>query len=380
MALRAIHRATRSARFRSSRAKCRRSLGDTVRILLVAGKLTYSNKAVYTLELVRGLVERGHEVHVAALGGPLFPRLTELGAAEAYVVKFNYFSFRRLLAFLRDFEPEIIHDTGGARALETAIRVARALGTPLIHTLHSWLKEDRRQALPTNLRGIIAVNEDLRQHLVNELNVPKKRIRVIPYGVDCKAVVPREEERSPDRVRVVGTFGRLEQGRRYDEFLAAARAVVDSGQEVHFMIAGEGPDEDRLRKLTKKLKLNEAVTFVQPGRDASPIYRVVDVLVVVSDWGGVALTLLEGMAHGLPVIATGGGEVFPFVAEENVCVIVPPGEPERLADEIVHLVRDPERARELGQNARACVLRNYPHAEQVERVVEYYNHVLTSSG
>lgn len=329
---------------------------------------------------MRGLSRKGHQVEVAALGGPLFSRLKELGAQESYLIKFNYFSFRRLQQFMRAFGPEIIHSTGGSAALETATRFAKAVGAPLIHTLHSWLEEDQREDLPKNLRGIVAVNEDLRQHLVNEREVPKGRVKVIPYGVDADMVVPRAEPRDPSHTPVVGAFGRLDRGRRYDEFLRAARVVRDRGENVQFMIAGEGPDEDRLRRLVRELKLSEVVTFVEPSQSVDDMYQVLDVLVVVSDWGGVGLTLLEGMAQGLPVIATGGGEVFPFLAQEGVCVVVPKGDTERLADAIIELTHDPVRVSELGQKARASVIKNYPHSEQIEKTLAYYQQTLSSSG
>lgn len=347
-------------------------------ILLVAGKLTYSNRATYTLELVRGLVNREHKVCVSHHGGPLWDRAEALGA-ECFPVKFNYFSFRRLLGFLRDFTPDLIHATGGGRALATAVRIGKALGVPVLHTVHSWLEEDQNEELPNSLRGIIAVNQSLRQHLVNERLVPKGRIRVVPYGVDGAAIAPRAVG-ARNEMSAVGTFGRLERGRRYDDFLRAARAVHDRTETVHFIIAGEGPDENRLRELTKELGMSDVVTFVQPQIDPASIYTVLDLLVVVSDWGGVGLTLLEGMAHGLPVIATGGGEVFSLLGEENVCGLVPPGDAERLADEIVSLVGDPERARDLGDKAREHVLRDYPIEAQVTRVLDYYKDVLSQSG
>lgn len=349
-----------------------------MKILIVAGKLTYSNKTTYTLDLVRGLVKRDHKVVVVAPGGPLMGRLQELGV-EVLPVRFNYFSFRRLLGFLREFGAELMHATGGSSALDTARRLALQLGVPLIHTIHSWLGEDQNEDLPASLRGVIVINQDLREHLVNERSVPKGRIQVIPYGVDGNELVPRIQPRAAGRIPVVGAMGRLARGRRYDDFLRAARLVIDAGVEAHFMLAGEGPDENRLRQLAKELKLDGNVTFVQPQSDPSTIYAVLDLLVVVSDWGGVGLTLLEGMACGLPVIATSGGEVFSILGQGNLCILVRQGDQEQLSSAIQKVLREPDFAAELGRNARQFILRQYPLEEQVARVVEYYQQVLTTS-
>ncbi|MCI0650932.1 MAG: glycosyltransferase family 4 protein [Planctomycetes bacterium] len=346
-----------------------------MKILIVTGKLTYSNPTTYTLELVRGLKLRNHDVMVTHHGGPLAPALAKLDV-EQWQMRGNVFSFRRLVEFFRAFGPQIVHATGGPRALKSAARIANKIEVPVIHTIHSWLPEDRDARLPRQLRGIIAVNENLREHLVNSLNVPKQLIRVVPYGVDGELHRPAPGDTDAGRVPVVGVIGRLERGRRYDEFIKAAQLIeTRRSGAVHFVIAGEGPDEGRLRAMVRGMKLAEVVTFVQPQRGAREIYQLFDVMVVVSDWGGVGLNLLEGMAHERAVIATGGGEVYSILGLENTCVLVAAGDTVELADAILALLAAPEQRRELGANARRYVLANYPLEQQVLRVEDFYLHV-----
>ncbi len=174
---------------------------------------------------------------------------------------------------------------GGKDPLAVADRITRALGKPLVHTVHSWLLEDRVRQLPSGICGVVAVNQDIREHLVNAMNVPKGLIRVIPYGVEEPTPIeagPRAERRVP----VVGTVGRLEKGRRLEEFLEVAHLVRQELDEVLFMVAGEGPDEVRLRQATKALGLEDVVTFATPRAGVEHVYRASDVMVLVSDWGG----------------------------------------------------------------------------------------------
>ena len=178
---------------------------------------------------------------------------------------------------------------------------------------------------------------------------------------------------------MIGVIGRLEPGRRHDEFLRAAKRIRDAREDVLFMIAGEGPDEDRLRKLSRELGLESAVTFVQPQVNPREMYSVLDVLVIVADWSGVGLNLLEGMAYGRPVIATGGGEVFSILREEKTCVVVPAGDTVDLADAVLALLANESLRRELGANARAYVRGHYPLAEQVTRVEQYYAQVVDAA-
>ncbi|MFN0060804.1 MAG: glycosyltransferase family 4 protein [Planctomycetota bacterium] len=350
-----------------------------MRILIVAGKLPYSSSGVYTLEVVRGLVERGHDVEVVAQGGALFPRLSEMGV-EVYKQRHNFFSFRRMVNFLREFAPEIIHSTGGSAALDIAHALGRRLAVPFLHTIHSWLPENRREVFPNALAGVIVVNQGLREHLVNDLNLPKARIRVIPYGVDGARVRLREptSESDPDRIIGIGTVGRLDEGRRHAEFLEAAAQVRERLKNVHFVVAGEGPDEPRLRSIARKPPLRDCVTFMQPTHSAE-IFNVLDIVVIVSDWGGVGLSLLDAMVYERPVIVTGSSEVFALLGHADSCVLVPANDRDQLANAIVELATDPARRRQLGRNARQYVLENFPAEAHIAALEDHYSRCLSLS-
>lgn len=341
-----------------------------MKVLLVAGKLTSSNPSVYTLSLARGLLGRGHQVEVASHGGGFVDRLTELGV-ENYPVYHNFYSWRRLLQLLGDSKPDIIHSTGGSRALETGLRISRRIGVPMVHTLHSWLPEDQIEQYTSELAGVLVVNQSLREHLVNERQIPKSRIRVVAYGVEPHPDPWRRPVDEGERMFVVGTMGRLAKGRRQDEFLEAALKVREVRDDVHFLVVGEGPEERQLRSLTKSLGLQDCVTFTDPGAK-DDIFAVLDLLVVVSDWGGAALSLLQGMAEGCPVLVTGGGEVFSLLQEEDTCELVSDPTPERLADAIVKLLENPARRAEIARKAYDRVSQSFPLEAHLIAIEECY--------
>lgn len=346
----------------------------SVKILLIAGKLTSSNPSVYTLALAQGLKDRGHEVEVATHGGSSIERLNELGL-ECYPVYHNFYSWRRLVQLVSEFGPDIIHATGGARALETGMRISRKIGVPLLHTLHSWLPEDQDERYSDDLSGVVVVNQSLREHLVNERQISKARIRVIPYGIQPHPDPWRKPAESEGQLHVVGTVGRLARGRRQDRFLEAALKVREAREDVHFLVVGEGPEEHHLRGLAKSLGLGDCVTFTEPGaRD--DIFDVLEILVVVSDWGGTALGVLQGMAEGCPVVATGGGEVFSLLQEEGTSVLVQDRTPERLADAIIALIEHPARRLEIAQKAYERVSQAYPLEAQLIALEECYQSFL----
>ncbi len=340
-----------------------------MKVLLVAGQLSYSNPAIYTISVARGLAVRGHEVQVVADAGAL-GRLLDPLEIEVYRIQHGYLPFRRLTQFIREFGPDVVQSTGGRGSLEPAAKFARACEAPLYHTVHSWLREDQDERYPKDLAGLVTVNQALREHLVNDRNVPKSQIRVIPYGIELPA--SPSSRIAGSLAPVVGTVGRLAEGRRHHEFVRAAALVRERLPEALFVVAGSGPDERRLRRLSKQLKLEDALTFVQPNSSAE-IFSVLDLAVVLPDWGGVGLTLLEAMSHGCPVLATGGSEVFSVLTEEDTCAVVDSTTPEKLAEGSVEVLEDPSRRQELVTNAREHVLAHYPLDAHLHSLEELYS-------
>lgn len=346
-----------------------RENGGSLKILMVGGRLDWSVPTTHALGLAEGLIQRGHEIQMVCRGGVFLPRFREIGA-EVYQYPSSWLARRRLMMFLQDFDPVVVHATGGLGAQKIALRLSKVLGRPMVHTVHSWLSGERSARATRHASAVIVVNQDLREHLVGELGISKDKIRVIPYGIEIPEVV--REAWSPKGIPVIGTVGRLDKGRRLDDFLKAAGLLRKKIGDVVFTVLGEGPDERRLRSVCKTMDLEGHLTFAAPPADIDAVYRAFDVLMLVSDWGGAGLHMLEGLARGIPTIATGGGEILSLLGEEGICTLVRPGDPEALAEEGERLLADPQRARNQVVVGVEHVRRHFPMRAMLERVEELH--------
>ncbi|MEC9476187.1 MAG: glycosyltransferase family 4 protein [Planctomycetota bacterium] len=331
--------------------------------------MDWSVPTTHALGLVEGLIQRGHEVQMVCRGGVFLPRFQSLGV-EVYQDPGSWLARRRMTTFLHGFQPTVIHAVGGHGSLRIANRLSVLLGRPFVHTVHSWLRAERTARSTRSAAGVIVVNQDLRQHMVSELGIKKELIRVIPYGIDVLETDPLPWV--PRKIPVIGTVGRLEKGRRLDDFLNAASLLRQKLGEVIFTVLGEGPDEGRLRSVCKSMDLEGHLTFAAPPADVDAVYRAFDVLMLVSDWGGAGVHLLEGLARGVPTIATGGGEILSLLGEEGVCTLVRPRDPEALAQAGARLLADPERAKKQAEKGVEYVRNTYPMRVMLDRVEELH--------
>ncbi len=100
-----------------------------------------------------------------------------------------------------------------------------------------------------------------------------------------------------------------------------------------------------------------------------------DVYVNPSDFEGLPVSILEAMALARPIVATEVGGV-PSVITDTTGVLVPPADPQALADAVADLLEEPERAASLGRAARALAERSYGLDRMVRRLEEIYDEVL----
>ena len=342
-----------------------------MKVTLVADRLTYNGRSTYALHLARGLKESGVDLRFCLPGGELRYQLDELNI-ENYIIKYNLLSFHRLTSFLCEFSPDILHITS-ERALQTGRRIARSLRKSYVVSVHDLLEVGTLSL--GNARAVVVTNEALRQVLVNQLGVPKSKIRLIPRGVDL-TLFDLPPIRLHGRLPVVGCVGRLVSGKGQDVFLRAARQVLDKGFEALFLLVGEGREESKLRRLIKDLNLTKVVTISPPIPDPRKVYKAIDIVVVPTLQAAGSTTALEAMAARRAVVASCVGDLLHFVRNEENALTVEPGNVESLSRAIIRLLADPDFARTLGEKARQYVSTNYPLSRMVEGTLALYQDIL----
>jgi glycosyltransferase involved in cell wall biosynthesis len=345
-------------------------------LLFVNQRLGYQSTTTYSYELARALKAQGHKVKLCTTGGELRDWFAQSGI-EILPVKFNFFSFRRLLKFLEEYDPDLIH-VQNLRSLPLGHRLSERLHRPHLVTVHHVPGGLSAELPHFLLTAIIAVNQDIRESLVNDHHIQKDLIRVIPPGINLERFISSRPAGPPrgGRLPVVGTIGRLDPLKGFHYFLSAARKVLDRAYEAMFVIVGEGEEERHLRQEAKELQIEKHVTFAPPLPDIVDLYRSFDIVVVPTQRGGVGLTVLEAMAMGKPVVASKVGEILHVVLDGRTGLLVPEGDSDQLAGAIVRILESPELGAELGAAARRRVEELYSLAPMVGATEALYREIL----
>ncbi|MHB1435268.1 MAG: glycosyltransferase family 4 protein [Thermoplasmata archaeon] len=204
-------------------------------------------------------------------------------------------------------------------------------------------------------RRVIAETEMEREFLAR-IGVPRDRLRVIPGGIDLSACPPASpRERPPDAPLRVLFVGRVEFEQKGVDLLLAAALRLARRPDLEWRIVGE-IWTPRGALTTRTARLPPSVRLVVTGRrsesELDQEYRNADVLVVPSRFEPFGLVLLEGMARGLPIIASRVGGMPELVGESGAAFWVPPGDPGALAEAIERVADDPALRRRMGSAGR----------------------------
>ena len=239
---------------------------------------------------------------------------------------------------------------------------------PTVVTGHGWIETSAWLRLKSALDRLSARSAHVR---VASAEAHAQRFRggptiVVRNGIPTPDVERLRELRAgrpglraaigvPDDAYVVGAVGRLSREKRIDLLLAATRKVVARHPEVHLLIVGGGAERPRLESLARRLGIAERVTFTGLLRDVSPAYVAMDLMVQAADTEGTPRTVLEAMAHGIPIVATEVGDVHELLDGGAGGVLVPPGDSLALEAAIVAAIEQPEQQRRLSAHAsRRC--------------------------
>ena len=355
--------------------------------------------------LVPRLPRDRFNVHVALLtrSGPL---REELQDHQVPVIEINkkwkldpgaYWRLRREIARL---QPDLVHTwlfaaNSYGRQAALACRVPRIVaGERCVDRWKDWheLALDRHLARRTD--RIVTNSQGVRDFYAGH-GVPAEKFTVIPNGVDLRTSISagdaagdtaadtgrwRHDLREcgiPETARLVVAIGRLWPQKRYKDLIWAAHLLQAARGDTHLLILGEGPQRWRLERYTRQLGAASYVHFLGQSDDVQGLLPACDCLWLGSGYEGQSNAILEGMANGLPVVATDIPGNRELVVDQETGFLVAVGDRAGFARWTQRLLQDRSLADRLGRAGQQRVRAEFSVDQMVQRHTELYEELLT---
>ena len=279
-----------------------------------------------------------------------------------------------------------------------ASKLAKRYSKPLVLTQHNTFIEYEdsfwdhvellndlaigKQVLELADKIIVVSNATMKY--VSRLGADPEKIKLLHNGVDTRRFKPLAEMREKIRKKlgisrdavVVLTVRRLVYKNGIDTLLESAKMATKKNSRLVFLVVGSGPDfgEVKLRAEQWQIQENFRLAGFVSDRDLPYYYNAADFFVLPSKSGeGLPLVALEAMACGLPVVATNVGGISEVILE-NCGKIVPPDEPEAMAEAVLDFSYS--ELSTFKSAARALIEQRYSWEKNVERLIEIYEELI----
>jgi len=301
-------------------------------------------------------------------------------------------SSRRLAKLMREHKVDILHthncyaDCVGAIA--SRLKPAKTIATVYVWADYDWKRNLIQVIDRVVLRWFDRVTahcEDTQRKSGNLGRFPGG-VDTLICGFEARRVTMPEQERQERRRElgaaddeiVLGNVARLYPEKAHDSLLRSFKVVASRHPKAKLWISGIGPLEGAIRSQCSALGLDDRVKFLGFVEDLARMLRLLDIQVHPSHIEGVPLALCEGMAAGLPVVASAVGGIPEILDHGASGVLVQPGDEEGFANAVSHLIDNPRERSRLGLAARHFMETEYSLNTAVSRVEETYYEMMRS--
>jgi glycosyltransferase involved in cell wall biosynthesis len=363
---------------------------------LISSGGMYGAEAVI-LNLSRILNEGGHASEVAVFSNSTNPNLQLHERAlqegiQSHLVPCSGQVDRTAMNVLRELvarsEADVVH-AHGFKADVYAYLAMRRTEVPLVSTCHTWYDTDwlvtlygkiDRMVLRRFAR-VVAVSDEVRRQLL-AAGASEDRVSIVRNGIDLRPfenVTPAlRVEMGAGDTAIVGLIGRLANSKGVDLYIEAAARVLSHGVKAQFVVVGEGPDQEMLARKIDDMNLNGQAILLGRRDDMPAVYASLDIMVSASRQEGLPMAILEGMASGLPLVATSVGEVPTVVNEGRTGLLVPPEDADALATAIEKLLNNPAERVRMGTAGRERICEEYSAERMAEDYLRVYGEAKSS--
>lgn len=210
-----------------------------------------------------------------------------------------------------------------------------------------------------NSQGALAL---LEQH-----GVDRARLRYIPNGIDAGRWKVSRSPRSESSPPVVLCVARFVARKRHQDLVLAAAQLAREGVDFRLVLAGDGPTLEATRRLAAASEAAALVSFVGTveGERLRDLLRDADLFCLPSLWEGMAGSVMEAMASGLPVVGTRVNGIAELIEHGRSGLLVKPDCPAELAAGLRALIEAPDKRRAFGAAGRERMTTRF----SVERMV-----------
>jgi N-acetyl-alpha-D-glucosaminyl L-malate synthase BshA len=356
---------------------------------------TYGGSGIVATELGLELANRGHDVHFITYANPirLDPGIPRISYHEVEVSNYPLFQFppycvalaSRMAEVAEDYSLDLLHvhyaipHSVAAMLAQQMVATRRRL--PFVTTLHGTditiVGMDRSYFPVTKFsieksNGITSVSQDVRRHTYEVFGI-ENEIRVIYNFVNTDIYHPLAERPNGEkRLMHISNF------RPVKRVLDCVRILAEVVKQTpaHLYMVGDGPDRPEAHRLARELEVERQVTFLGKQDHVERLFPKMHVLLMPSEMESFGLGALEGMACGVPPVATRVGGLPELVTDGVDGYLELVGDVAAQSRRVIDLLTNEDLYCKMAEAARRTAVERFASSMIIPQYEKYYEEVI----
>ncbi len=367
-------------------------------------------------DLAQKLGEHGIEVHVVTCweeGTEEFERDKNVFVHRVHTYEINTFNFvdwvLQLNFAMIEYSIELINETQKFDIIHVhdwivafAGRVLKnSFSIPMISTIHatefgrnSGLHNETQKYISSvewwlgyESRKIIVNSQYMKNEIRNVFQIPEEKIRVIPNGVNLNKFDGFEHnlafrrKYAADNEKIVFFVGRIVNEKGVKVLIDSVPKILNYYNDVKFIIAGKGPEMEELKEKAHNMNISNRIYFTGyiKDEDLCNLYKCADIAVFPSLYEPFGIVALEGMIANVPVVISDTGGLDEIVNHGVDGMKSYTGNSNSLADSILDILFNTEKAKKIVENAKKKVNSLYNWENIYRQILNVYKEVIKES-
>ena len=347
--------------------------------------------SVHLLDLAKGMIDQGHQVYILVGGTGTFT--DELKKNNINFISLEHLKreislvhdvlgFWEIKKYLSELKPDIVHCHSSKAGLLGRLS-ARSLNLPVVFTAHGWAFTEgvspKKQKIYAYLEKflaklsdhIITVSEYDRQHGFKYQVGSPELVQTIHNGVPDIRMPTTKESNAVIKLIMVARF----EDPKDQFFLIQALLKLPKNLNWQIDFLGDGPNLQKCKDLVENNTLESKIIFHGQSFKVKEFLNQADIFVLISNYEGFPLTILEAMSTSLPIIASDVGGINESVTSING-YLIPKGNLEILTHSIIELIINRDLRQQMGENSRRLYEERFSFNIMLKKTLDIYHNVL----
>lgn len=299
----------------------------------------------------------------------------------------DFKTLRGLMKIIREQKIDIVNTHSGKDSWVGGF-AAKLTGRKFIRTRHlsNPINKNPLNFINKMADFVVTTGESVRQNMIHDNRIKPSKIQSIPTGIDEDRFNPSRLDRAQERAHfgiqddeiAIGIVAILRGFKRHDLFIQMAKKLIadNSDKKLKFIIAGNGPREERIKNLILDAGMQDHIEMIGYQKEPEHILAALDIFVLSSDsCEGVPQSVMQALLTKKAVVSTDSGSTGDLHNDDNF-VLTKAGDLEEMTESVQHLIDDPDMRKHYEDSARDYVVQNFSKTIMADHLMVIYQRLL----